>query len=1413
LQEQNGRLTASPSADSMARALEDYLAAVEAGAAPPRDEFLARYPELAEDLEACLAALRFIGRAAEGPRSVVAGFAEPQAPEQAPGQLGDFRLIREVGRGGMGVVYEAEQVSLKRRVALKVLPFAATMDPRQLQRFHNEVRAAASLDHPNIVHVHAVGCERAVHFYAMQFIEGQTVAAMIADLRQAGGQPVLPGGQATTPYFMGQPVASAETAPRAAASTERSPRPRTHFRRMAELGIQAAEALDHAHSLGIVHRDVKPANMMVDGRGCLWVTDFGLAHIQSDARLTMTGDLVGTLRYMSPEQALAKRVVVDHRTDVYSLGATLYELLTLEPVFAGGDRQELLRQIAFEEPRPPRRILKAIPAELETIVQKAMEKNPADRYATAKELANDLRRFLADEPIRARPAGVARRLRKWGRRNPAITAAALAALAATVIVLSGGVGWVVNDQATRTKATETEVNRALDESVESQRRRRVPEALSAARRAQAALAGGHADAELRRRAGARVFDLDLLARLEDARLESTAGKENHFDFAHADRRNGEIFQEFHLDLEGSSALEAGMHIRDSTVALELAAFFDHWAMMRRNRNPQDEASWKYLLNVARAADPDGWRTQVRDALAGKDREVLVRLASADEAVDLLPWTLYAVAQFLKGSGDVLPAEALLRQGQRQHPDDFWINEELGLLLQEAKPSRHDEAIPFLMVAVALRPQSPAAHSNLGVALADRKDLEGAIAEYGKAIGLDPKGAVAHYNLGNALHDKNDLDGAIAEYRKAIDLDPKLALPHSNLGNALHDKNDLDGEIAEYRKAIDLDPRLAHAHDLLGCVLRDKKDLDGAIAEHCKAIDLDPKLASPHSNLGNALRDKKDLEGAIAEHRKAIDLDSKFALPHNGLGNCLLDKNDLEGAIAEYRKAIDLDSKFALAHSNLGNALHDQNDLDGAIAEFRKAIEIDPKNAGAHSNLGRALHEKNDLDGAIAEFRKAIDLDPKYALAHNGLGCTLRGKGDLDGAIAEYRKAIDLDPKLALAHNNLGVALADRKDLEQAIAEYRKAIDLDPKLALAHSNLGTVLRDKNDLEGAIAELRKAIDIDPRLAIAHINLGNVLGDKKDLDGAIAEYRKAIDIDPKSAIAHSNLGIALADKNDAGGAIAEFRKAIEIDPKNAGAHHSLGIALAEEKDAGGAIVEFRKAIDLDPEFALAYCNLAVFLRGQGQFAEAMTNFRRGHELGSKNPRWPYPSAQWIKECERLVELDAKLPDVLSGKEQPADAGERAEYAHVCQKKHLYSSAARLYREALGAQPALVASPSNGIRYNAACAAALAGCGTGEDSAKLTDAERAGLRKQALDWLRADLDARRALLDKDPAEVRPTVAEKMRYWQSDVDFKGVRDPDALGKLPDAERKEWQKLWVEVGDMLAKTQEKTAPAPRSEGK
>jgi serine/threonine protein kinase len=408
-------------------ALDEYLAALEAGHRPDRGEFLARHPDVAPALADCLDGMEALHEASSSSPQPVAW----KTPETCqPGTpLGDFRILREVGRGGMGVVYEAEQLSLGRRIALKVLPFALTLDPKQLQRFKNEARAAAQLHLQHIVPVYFVGTERGVHFYAMQFIEGQSLAEVIEGLRHlarsgkagasvAGGlaRPATAHDEPSGPAV--SPAAETAAEPVGALATAYSTSSARFYRAVARVGVQAAEALEHAHEYGVVHRDVKPANLLVDAHGHLWVTDFGLAQFHADAGLTQTGDLLGTLRYMSPEQAGGQRVLLDHRTDVYSLGATLYELLTLRPPFDGADRQTLLHQILHEEPRPPRALEKSITLELETIVLKALAKAPAERYATAKEFGDDLKRFLDHQPIRARRATVAQRARKWARRHP-----------------------------------------------------------------------------------------------------------------------------------------------------------------------------------------------------------------------------------------------------------------------------------------------------------------------------------------------------------------------------------------------------------------------------------------------------------------------------------------------------------------------------------------------------------------------------------------------------------------------------------------------------------------------------------------------------------------------------------------------------------------------------------------------------------------------------------------------------------------------------------------------------------------------------------------------------------------------------------------------------------------------------------
>jgi serine/threonine protein kinase len=483
-----------PDDPRLTQAVQEYLAQLEAGQLPNRQEILRRYPDLMKPLAQCLDGLELVHKAAVRKTQPVSAPPPAAGPRDAlpADPLGDFQIMREIGRGGMGVVYEALQLSLGRRVALKVLPFAATFDAKHLQRFHNEAQAAAQLHHTNIVPVYAVGCERGVHFYAMQLIEGQSLAALIHQIRRQEsnnkGQETAVRGRgseassledrdrtATGPAHLGSdsarlaPDGSIDTASElsVALTTQRSGKSVKFFQTVARFMVQAAEAVEHAHQFGIVHRDIKPANLLVDIHKRLWITDFGLAQFHSDAGLTQTGDIMGTLRYMSPEQASGKKVL-DHRTDIYSLGATLYELVTLEPIFPGRNRQELLHQIINDEPRAPRLLDKGVPVELETIILKAVNKNPADRFGSAQEFADDLQRYLEDKPILAKRPSLVERARKWSRRHPSVVVAAAVVL---VICFMGLLvnNWMVAQEQAKTRAAlkgekdrATQARRAVD---------------------------------------------------------------------------------------------------------------------------------------------------------------------------------------------------------------------------------------------------------------------------------------------------------------------------------------------------------------------------------------------------------------------------------------------------------------------------------------------------------------------------------------------------------------------------------------------------------------------------------------------------------------------------------------------------------------------------------------------------------------------------------------------------------------------------------------------------------------------------------------------------------------------------------------------------------------------------------------
>jgi tetratricopeptide (TPR) repeat protein len=377
----------------------------------------------------------------------------------------------------------------------------------------------------------------------------------------------------------------------------------------------------------------------------------------------------------------------------------------------------------------------------------------------------------------------------------------------------------------------------------------------------------------------------------------------------------------------------------------------------------------------------------------------------------------------------------------------------------------------------------------------------------------------------------------------------------------------------------------------------------------------------------------------------------------------------------------------------------------------------------------------------------------------------------------------------LAHINLGTCYKERGMLSDAKSEFEKALTIDATVPEAHANLGNVLAELGRAESAAAEYRRAIRLAPGNALLHFNLGNVLAALGRPEEAVAAFREAIHLDAASAWPHNNLGSALRDLGRLEEALAEYRQALALDPAYALAHNNLGIAFAELGRTDEAVAAFRRALALDPRNAPFHGNLARVFQDAGRLDEALAEYRRALELGDKQagPR--------LQACERLRALRPRLADLAVGRDAPADNAERLAFAELCRQpgEDRPALAARLYADAFSTEPGLIDSPGTGHRFRAACVAAAAGCGRGQDSARLGDEARARLRRQALDWLRADLAAWAKQAESARPAARAAVQQALRQWRRCVDLAGVRDPAALAQLPATEREAWQQLWREA--------------------
>jgi serine/threonine-protein kinase len=873
-------------------------------------------------------------------------------------QVPGYEVETVLGRGGMGVVYRARHLRLGRLVALKMALAGSYTGSNERERFRREAEAVAALRHPNVVQVYDVGDADGRPYFTMELMEGGSLA------RKLAGAPQPP-------------------------------------RQTAELLATLAGSVQSAHEAGVVHRDLKPGNVLLTADGTPKVADFGLARrLDADERLTLSGAVIGTPSYTAPEQARGDRGAVGPRTDVYALGAILYECLTGRPPFDAGTAAATLQQVVADEPAAPRRLNPSVPRDLETVCLKCLQKEPRQRYASAAELADDLHRFERGEPIAARRVGVIGSLRKWAHQRPA-TAALLAAVA--LVAAAGAVGaWQLSQQRADARARQARTDQEVH-AILGLARVRLGDAWKAAdlEKLAEAKAEGNRAADIARSGGAsaavqqeaEVFQEDATGRLERAErnralLEALQDVSVHNEtlayvygrtnssvglaLPSADELYGTAFRRWGLDVDGTAEDEVVQRLgaEPAPVAQELVAGLDGWMLERRRNRP--EAEWRRLYRVAERLDGSDLRRRMRALMVGgapPRAEVVAGLVGIGSPWPA-PWALahggtwqallelrreidprteaVLTVALLAGAfvevGDAAEAERVLRQAVTARPKEVVLLVALGRLLERQGPSRLTEAIGYYRAARSRRPL-------LGIAL-------------GRVLLAAGKADEAEEVLQQLAR------------QPAHDHDPALFL---NLGATLFSRRKYIEAEAASRKATDLRPDLAEAHGNLGSILLAQRQYGEAEAAIRKALDLKPDLAEVHNSLGNALMVRRRCGEAEAAFRKAIELKPDFAAAYYNLGNALMGQSSHREAEVVFRKALDLKPDFAEAYTNLGSALVGQGRHMEAETALRKALSLNPGLNEAHLNLGIALMQQARFDEASAALEKARDLLPAVCL--------------------------------------------------------------------------------------------------------------------------------------------------------------------------------------------------------------------------------------------------------------------------------------------------------------------------------------------------------------------------------------------------------------------------------------------------
>lgn len=858
------------------RALELFLSHSESGSVDP-GALLERHDDLRDLLEPMVSDHGEGGAAATDARAAAAPAGEGRV-------LGDFRILRELGRGGMGIVYAAWQRSLDRRVALKVLAPQLVSSPASMARFRREAAAAGRLHHPGIVEVYDFGSAGDEHYFAMALVDGLPLHRCADRFRTAAAA--------------------------------------------VELVAQVVDALQHAHAAGLVHRDVKPANILVRADDRAVLTDFGLASDAELPSMTREGSFVGTLDYAAPEQVHG--APIDARVDVWAAGVVLWELLAGGHPFAAGTPQATMHRILTADPPDLRRRNPAVGSDLAAVVTRALEKDPGRRYLTAAAFLADLRAVQQGGSVSARLSSPGARLMRWTRREP-WRAAALGLLLAGVPVVAAGLGYL-SAKAPLIAAAEREAARQARE-----------DALGAA---WLAYAEGETDA--------------ALAAIQGAGLPAD-------------------------DVEAAVARAATLWAREDRVGAEAAL-----AQVRTQPVPERLLAWMQVADRERGSfrlpAPDTLADAFECFAVGVMAFEQARLDPDDDS------RFRAVAQLFGRATVLAPAPrapflgmwlraasladdrqvaALAREAlQRHFGDRQFVRSHLGMALAMMDPQ---QAVPLLRQRLADVGNSASVRFNLGLALEKTEQWAEAEEHYRACVALDARHQRAWNNLGMVLRRKRDQQGAEAAFRKAVEVAPRHSKAWNNLGITLRALGRPDEARAALERALQIRPDYAIAHFNLGNLLLQTGDREGAIAAFRHAVQHDPLYARAWANLGNALRDYGRREDALMAYERAVALAPRDLIPIYNVARTALDLGLRQRARAAAQTATEVAPDMAEAWSILAEVLLKAPELDDGVRVRAAAARADELAKGANPELRLLLAQAEvavgEREAALARLRE------------------------------------------------------------------------------------------------------------------------------------------------------------------------------------------------------------------------------------------------------------------------------------------------------------------------------------------------------------------------------------------------------------------------------------------------------------